>query len=211
MHLKHLIVGSLLVLIAAAAPTTQTDLSTPKAAAQAYYDALYGGDWTALNAVTLNNATSGAFLQAIQHAIPVVRHFSATVSDKFGADAAKEFTNGDPQAELAQTLPNAEVTINGNHAIVEVPYLTHAPDKLNFTKVEKQWKYDARQSSNPNRAIMTRETMAATDKIAKLTARVQAGEFKTIDDLKSAYHKAMTERTPSTAPSSTGQSNQGSK
>jgi len=205
---KILILTVLVSVAIAAAPATQPDLSTPQTAARAYYDALYGGSWAALDATTVNDEASTAWLKAIQHAIPVALRFGEAVRGKFGDDAVTKFMAGNPHDEMIKNLPNAQVTIDGDRAKLEVHLTTHSKQMLTFAKIDDAWKYDARETNNPRRSEMTRETIVRTDKIAKLTDRVDSGEFKTVDELQAVYRREVMPHAASSAP---GRSSEKSK
>jgi hypothetical protein len=153
-----------LVLISAA-PATQPDLPTPQSAARAYYDALFSGDWTTLEAVTVNDAASSAWLKATQQGIVATEGPGAAVRQKFGEGEVARFVPPSPRQAFLQDLPNVKVNVNGDRATLEWHPTPRSRQILKFTKAGDAWKYDGRDPGDPPRARMTQEILE--DRVGK--------------------------------------------
>jgi hypothetical protein len=180
------------------------DLSTPKAAAMSFADALQAGDVAAAKTAAVGDAQNQDLVSTLAEVAAQNAKLREAAKAKFGEEASKKIAKKMTSEELAKQLDEAEIKENGDTATITSKENPGNP--LTLKKVDGQWKVDMLSGAAGAQTAQQLPLIKAFGTLmSELATEINDGKYKTVDEAQSAMQTKMmtamaTMRRPTTAP-----------
>jgi hypothetical protein len=177
---------ALLILTGCGTSDSTDNYSTPRKAATMLAQAVQQGDAAGIKAASVGGDPQ--VIDALAASMSAHKALADAATAKFGPDAKGFDNDAGAMSDFAQRLNDAQVTINGETAVITIngsstPWLT-------LKKIDGDWKADLSQlpglgpsNESPAMAAMMQKMAAVTRDLA---AEVAAGKYPTIDAAREA-------------------------
>jgi hypothetical protein len=178
--------ASLACIIAGAVVAAEPDYTSPKAAFQTYTAALAAGDAAAAKASVVSNDKIDKLLDGQIAYAAREKKFRDAIIKRF-PDEAKNLP--DPSVENLKAIEKADVKVDGDTATLTT---TQTPGPVKLQRVDGKWKVDLVSMYPPdNIEQVVRFRTALGEIIEDMTPEIEAGKFKTYDDVKTNLESRM--------------------
>ena len=179
------------------------DLSSPKAAAKTFGDAVIVGDVARAKAVSVGNEKQGVILEAMVNLVGGMKKLEDAMIAKYGKEAfksGKSAVSSDEMRDAVKRLGEGEVKVTGDTAVITPKKKEGADPGHNepwtLKKVGSEWKVDLGSLTK------TLEESGAADEqvegmkvfrtmIRGMTTEVAAGKYKTLGEANEAINQAF--------------------
>lgn len=176
-------------LCAICAPAAHADdAADAKKSALAYMDAMIANDKAKMNENFKGTATEKQAGELMADLFGAYKGFEAACVKKFGPDAMKDKGNDmDPKALRAE-LEKSEIAVDGDKATVKKD---GQADGMQLVKDGGTWKVSS-FTGNPMATGMMMGFLKPVETVMKeMTTEVEAGKYKSIDEVKAAGQQKM--------------------
>jgi hypothetical protein len=179
------------------------DLSSPKAAAKTFGDALIVGDVPKAKAVSVGNERQGTILEAMVNLVGGMKKLEDVMIAKYGRQAFKSGNSpvsSDPMQDALKRLSEGEVKITGDTAVITPKKKEGADPGQNepwtLKKVGSEWKVDLGSITKALEESGTADEQVEGMKafrtmVQGMTTEVAAGKYKTLGEANEAIKQSF--------------------
>ena len=182
-------------------PAQKADLSSPKAAANEFADAMLAGDVIRTKSVCTGNEKQMKIVEAMVGPLGAIRKLEEALVARYGQEAVKKagqrMVSADVMNDSVKRLRAGEVTVTGDTAVVTPQKRQDAPaepaDPLPLKKVGAEWKVDlaALTKGIEGSEEQMEALQAATTMLQGVTKEVASGKYKTAEDANKGINDAV--------------------
>jgi hypothetical protein len=179
------------------------DLSSPKAAAKTFGDALIVGDVARAKAVSVGNERQGTILEAMVNLVGGMKKLEDAMIAKYGREAFKSGNSpvsSDAMQDALKRLGEGEVKVSGDTAVITPKKKQGADPGHNepwtLKKVGSEWKVDLGSITKALEESGTADEQVEGMKafrtmVQGMTTEVAAGKYKTLGEANEAVKQAF--------------------
>lgn len=179
---------AVLLFTALLAAAADVDMSTPKGALKAFYEAMEAGDAAAVRAsFHTANDTEKALADAYAAQLTAARALGEATKAKF-ATTGDALSRGLPLRDEIAKLDTAEVTVNGDKATVK---LAGDAKPLRLVKSDGRWRLSLADYAGDDPAAQTAALKDMATAFQTIAAEIQADKFPTAADAQRALQQKL--------------------
>jgi hypothetical protein len=169
----------------------QIDLTTPRSAATVFTRALEAGDVETAKSAAYGGGLEIEWVEAMAPAMSGMRQLTDAAHSKFGAEA-DALVAGKQTLHMSTTLTDAEIQMNGERATV-IPTGGDGV-KIPMKRINGNWKIDVGLlTRGDDITYVVKELRALAEIAPRMTKDVEAGKFKTVQEVRREITRSVSE------------------